>query len=53
MKLFNNEAVPEHIVSPTAPMVGEDWKKFYDYDGKTRTHQMGRGQRTGAAGQSA
>ena len=37
MKLFNGEAVPEHIVSPTAPMIGEDWKKFYDYDGKTRT----------------
>ena len=37
VKLFNGEAVPEHIVSPTAPMIGEDWKKFYDYDGKTRT----------------
>ena len=37
MKLFNSEAVPEHIVSPTAPMIGEDWKKFYDYDGTTRT----------------
>jgi len=37
VKLFNNEEVPEHIVSPTAPMNGEDWKKFYDYDGTTRT----------------
>ena len=37
VKLFNNEEVPEHIVSPTAPMIGEDWKKYYDYDGKTRT----------------
>jgi len=36
VKLFNNEAVPEHIVSPTAPMIGEDWKKYYDYDGTTR-----------------
>jgi ribose transport system substrate-binding protein len=37
VKLFNGEEVPQHIVSPTAPMIGEDWKKFYDYDGKTRT----------------
>lgn len=36
VKLFNGEAVPEHIVSPTAPMNGDDWKKFYDYDGTTR-----------------
>ena len=28
VKLFNNEAVPEHIVSPTAPMIGDDWKKY-------------------------
>jgi ribose transport system substrate-binding protein len=37
VKLFNKEKVPEHIVSPTAPMNGDDWKKFYDYDGTTRT----------------
>ncbi len=37
VKLFNNEAVPEHIVSPTAPMIGEEWKTYYDYDGTTRT----------------
>ena len=36
VKLFNSEQVPEHIVSPTAPMSGDDWKKYYDYDGKTR-----------------
>ncbi|MER9064942.1 sugar ABC transporter substrate-binding protein [Mesorhizobium sp. M0902] len=36
VKLFNGEEVPEHIVSPTAPMNGDDWKKFYDYDGTTR-----------------
>ncbi|MES0098658.1 sugar ABC transporter substrate-binding protein [Mesorhizobium sp. M0019] len=36
VKLFNGEQVPEHIVSPTAPMNGDDWKKFYDYDGTTR-----------------
>jgi ribose transport system substrate-binding protein len=37
VKLFNKEAVPEHIVSPTAPMVGDDWKKYYSVDGKVRT----------------
>ncbi|MER8405294.1 sugar ABC transporter substrate-binding protein [Mesorhizobium sp. M1307] len=36
VKLFNGEEVPEHIVSPTAPMNGDDWNKFYDYDGTTR-----------------
>jgi len=36
VKLFNGEAVPEHIVSPTAPMMGDEWKKFYDYDGSAR-----------------
>ncbi len=38
VKLFNNEAVPAHIVSPTAPMVGADsWKRFYSLEGTTRT----------------
>lgn len=37
VKLFNGEAVPEHIVSPTAPMMGEEWKKYYNYDGATRS----------------
>ncbi|RWP36311.1 sugar ABC transporter substrate-binding protein [Mesorhizobium sp.] len=37
VKLFNGEEVPEHIVSPTAPMKGDDWKKYYDYDGTVRT----------------
>lgn len=38
VKLFNNESVPEHIVSPTAPMVGKDsWKQFYSVEGTTRT----------------
>ena len=23
--------------APTAPLVGDDWKKYYDYDGKTRS----------------
>jgi ABC-type sugar transport system substrate-binding protein len=35
--IFNEQPVPEHIVSPTAPMVGDDWKKYYDYDGTNRT----------------
>jgi ABC-type sugar transport system substrate-binding protein len=36
VKLFNNESVPEHIVSPTYPMVGKDsWKTYYTLaDGK-------------------
>lgn len=37
VKLYNKEEVPAWIVSPTAPMVGEDWKKFYSVDGTTRT----------------
>ena len=37
VKVFNGEEVPEHIVSPTAPMIGEDWKKYYSVEGTTRT----------------
>jgi ribose transport system substrate-binding protein len=37
VKVFQKQEVPEHIVSPTAALVGEDWKKYYDYDGSTRT----------------
>lgn len=38
VKLFNNEPVPEHIVSPTTPMVGADgWKKYYSLEGTNRT----------------
>ena len=37
VKVFNGEEVPEHIVSPTAPMVGDAWSTYYDYDGTTRT----------------
>jgi ribose transport system substrate-binding protein len=37
VKLFNKEKVPEWIVSPTAPMNGDDWKKFYSVEGTTRT----------------
>ncbi|HZP19026.1 MAG TPA: sugar ABC transporter substrate-binding protein [Bauldia sp.] len=35
--LYQKKEVPEHIVSPTAPMMGDDWKKFYDVAGTTRT----------------
>lgn len=34
--IFNDQPVPEHIVSPTAPMVGDEWKTYYDYDGTDR-----------------
>ncbi|HTN64236.1 MAG TPA: sugar ABC transporter substrate-binding protein [Devosia sp.] len=37
VSLFNDEPVPEHIVSPTAPMVGDAWKQFYSVEGTTRT----------------
>lgn len=37
VKVFNGEAVPEHIVSPTTPMIGEDWKKYYSVEGTTRS----------------
>jgi ribose transport system substrate-binding protein len=37
VELFQKKEVPEHIVSPTAPMMGDDWKKFYDVAGTTRT----------------
>lgn len=37
VSLFNKESVPEWIVSPTAPMNGADWKKYYSVEGTTRT----------------
>lgn len=37
VKVFNDEEVPEHIVSPTAPMIGDEWQKFYAVEGTTRT----------------
>lgn len=37
VSLFNKETVPEWIVSPTTPMNGDDWKKFYSVEGTTRT----------------
>lgn len=35
--LYGGETLPEHIVSPTAPLIGEQWKDFYSVDGTTRT----------------
>jgi ribose transport system substrate-binding protein len=35
--LFNGEDLPEHIVSPTAPMVGDEWQQFYSVEGDVRT----------------
>jgi ribose transport system substrate-binding protein len=37
VSLFNGEQLPEHIVSPTAPLIGEQWKEFYSVEGTTRT----------------
>jgi len=35
--LYNGEELPEHIVSPTAPMIGDEWSQFYSVEGTTRT----------------
>ncbi len=35
--LFNGEELPEHIVSPTAPMIGDEWQQFYSVEGDVRT----------------
>ncbi|WP_010109858.1 sugar ABC transporter substrate-binding protein [Verminephrobacter aporrectodeae] len=37
VRLFRGEKLPMHIVSPTTPLIGKDWKKFYDLDGTKRT----------------
>jgi ABC-type sugar transport system substrate-binding protein len=37
VSLFNGEELPEHIVSPTAPMIGDEWQQFYSVEGETRT----------------
>jgi ribose transport system substrate-binding protein len=37
VSLFNGETLPIHIVSPTAPMVGDDWQQFYSVEGDVRT----------------
>lgn len=35
--LYNGEDLPEHIVSPTTPLIGDDWQRFYSVEGTTRT----------------
>jgi ABC-type sugar transport system substrate-binding protein len=37
VSLFNGDEVPAHIVSPTAPMIGDEWSQFYSVEGTTRT----------------
>lgn len=37
VKLYNKEEVPNWIVSPTTPMLGDGWKKYYSVDGNVRT----------------
>ena len=37
VKLYNKEEVPSWIVSPTTPMLGDGWKKYYSVDGNVRT----------------
>ena len=37
VSLYNGDEVPEHIVSPTAPMIGDEWTEFYSVEGTTRT----------------
>ena len=37
IKLFNKDDVASWIVSPTTPMVGADWQKYYSVAGATRT----------------
>ncbi|MGP1396033.1 MAG: sugar ABC transporter substrate-binding protein [Inquilinaceae bacterium] len=37
VSLFKGEEVPEHIVSPTAPMIGDEWQQFYSVEGTVRT----------------
>ncbi|RUT32496.1 sugar ABC transporter substrate-binding protein [Arsenicitalea aurantiaca] len=37
VSLFNGEEVPEHIVSPTATMIGDEWQQYYSVEGTTRS----------------
>ncbi len=37
LALYNHKPVAEHIVSPTTPLVGDDWKKYYEVNGTTRS----------------
>jgi len=37
VKLFNNETVPQHYVTPTAALTTENWSSFYTLAGEKRT----------------
>jgi ribose transport system substrate-binding protein len=37
VKLFNNETVPKHYVTPTAALTTENWSSFYTLAGEKRT----------------
>ena len=37
LALYRKQTVPEHVVSPTTPLVGDDWKKYYSVEGTTRS----------------
>jgi ribose transport system substrate-binding protein len=37
VKLFNNESVPEHYVTPTAALTPETWNDYYSLEGEVRT----------------
>ena len=34
--MYNDEELPEHIVSPTATLDAESWRDYYEYDGTSR-----------------
>ncbi len=37
VKLFNNEKLPEHWVTPTFGLTADNWSKYYSVSGETRT----------------
>jgi len=37
VKLFNNEKVPEHWVTPTFGLTADNWNKYYSVSGEVRT----------------
>jgi ribose transport system substrate-binding protein len=37
VKLFNNEKVPEHLVTPTFALTSENWNQYYSLVGEVRT----------------
>ena len=41
VKLFNNEKVPEHWVTPTFALTQSTWNKYYDSEGRGADHQLG------------